>query len=102
MIDIEFDILTREAVTAKGDFFETSNPSVQYGGILCYAHAFNVYIPILGVEFGNTLGGSESDAVYLLNLWKQQATADGAKIANWSIKSPNYSTIKPLIRVDYV
>lgn len=102
MIDFEFNIITREIVVKNGDFFETNNPSVQYGGIIEYARAFNVYFPTLGVGIQDIVNSATNDLAFLMNRWKQQVTSDGAKKAKWSYVTGAGNSIELLTQIDYV
>lgn len=66
-------------VVQTGGFITTSNPSVQNGGLILQARAFNSLNPILGIGINQVRGGSVLQANYEFNRWKQQVVADGGR-----------------------
>lgn len=92
MQDIAFDIATREIIMTKGnaDFAQTSNPSVQNGGIFQYGKGFNPLAPMDGIGFfPDVMGGGEIEITYQMNRWMGQVKTDGATLAKWAATMVN-------------
>lgn len=67
------------------DFGQTTNPSVQNGGILLYGRCFSTLKPMFGIGMiPEIINGPAQDLAYEENRWVSQATIDGATLASWS------------------
>lgn len=100
MIDIEFDIRTREIVFKDNDFKLTKNPSVQNGGIILYSSCANPLAPMVGIGILEVIGGNMTKGTFEMNRWQAQALNDGATIASWSAK-PIKNDFEVLTKVSY-
>lgn len=85
MKDLVYDIELQDWAFQDGDFVMTDNPSVQNGGIILLARAFNVDNLILGIGINQIRGGSVSQATFEMNRWKQQIYADSGRATVTSI-----------------
>ena len=102
MIDIAFDITTREIQFENGDFKLTENPSIQNGGIIKDGTCVNIYFPTIGVGINENLINSPIEKVdYLMKLWQQQCRQDGATAADYKL-TQNVSDINIEIDVSYL
>lgn len=81
MIDFVYDIDAQDLVVQTGGLITTDNPSVQNGGLILLARAFNSLNPILGINVNQVRGGSVLQANYEFNRWKSQVISDGGKAA---------------------
>lgn len=85
MLDIAFDIGTREIVLKNNDFKLTDNPSVQNGGIIEASKGANPLQPMLGIGLlPGIIGGPVRRLTYEMNRWRAQVVADGATLAIWT------------------
>lgn len=85
MLDIVFDIGTREIVLKNNDFKLTDNPSVQNGGIIEASKGANPLQPTLGIGLlPGIIGGPSRRITYEMNRWRTQVIADGATLAKWT------------------
>jgi hypothetical protein len=106
MLDIEFDIVTREVVlsaplgSASMDILTTPNPSVQNGGILLYGRCLNCVYPIFGIGIEDSINSNTSQAAFELNRWQQQCKIDGATFAKWAAKT-NGANIEIAQKISY-
>ena len=86
MLDIKFDIVTREIVWSDTDpngFVLTDNPSEQNGGILQYSRVAILQSPVSGIGIEEVINSGLTKTTYEMNRWKNQAKIDGANVANW-------------------
>lgn len=86
MLDINFDITTREIVMKNNDFTTTENPSVQNGGNILYSRCANSLQPMTGIGILEIIGANGSKAAFEMNRWQAQTLNDGATIAKWASK----------------
>lgn len=84
MLDILFDIITRDIVMADDDFATTVNPSVQNGGNLLFSRCANITQPMSGIGMEDVVNSNSGKATFELNRWKQMAALDGATLATWT------------------
>lgn len=88
MLDVEFDILTREIVMIgsgdTSDFQLTSNASVQNGGILLNSRVAVLTNPMYGTGVNQVMGGNPGVATFEMNRWKAMCLRDGATLAKWT------------------
>lgn len=85
MTDLAFDIDAQDMVMTNGDFTSTDSPSVQNGGIILLARAFNVNNLILGINVNQIRAAKVTQANYEMNRWKQQVISDGGQATVTSI-----------------
>lgn len=84
MLDIKFDIATREIVIKDNDFALTDNPSVQNGGIIEVSKGANPLQPMLGIGLlPGIIGGPVRRLTFEMNRWRSQVVNDGATLAVW-------------------
>lgn len=84
MLDLKFDIVTREIVMQDGDFSLQSNPSVQNGGIALYSRADILSVPMFGIGVEDMVNAGMTKVTYEMNRWKTMVANDGATVAKWS------------------
>ena len=84
MLDVAFDIVTREIVMKDNDFATTDNPSIQNGGILLYSRCARLQFPMAGIGIEYLMGADMTIAAFEMNRWQIMAKNDGATIARWS------------------
>lgn len=89
MIDLEFDINTRDLRIENGDFVMTSNPSVQNGSILKEARCVSPLNAVYGIGLMESINSPVSVLVYEMNRWISQVKKDGAKIARFDVTNKN-------------
>lgn len=90
MLDLKFDIVTRELVMENNDFVATSNPSAQYGGVILKSRAAHIANPMLGIGIEEVIGGNAFKLASEMNRWQQQVKADSATLAKWSDGASGY------------
>lgn len=84
MLDVKFDIVTREIVMDDNDFALQVNPSVQNGGIALYSRADNLRFPMFGIGVEDMMNSNMSKVAFEMNRWKAMVSTEGAVIARWS------------------
>lgn len=84
MLDIQFDITTREIVMKNNDFALQSNPSVQNGGIALYSRADILSAPMFGIGVEDMMNADMTKVAFEMNRWKTMVSNDGAVIARWT------------------
>ena len=84
MLDVTFDLVTREIVIKNNDFALQTNPSVQNGGIALYSRADNLRFPMFGIGIEDMMNAGMTKVAYELNRWKIMVANDGAAIVRWS------------------
>jgi hypothetical protein len=100
MLDLKFDITTREIIWKDGDFVLEANPSEQNGGILQYSRVAILRNPILGVGMEEVINSGLSKTTYEMNRWRNQALTDGAKTATWTA-TPSGKDVLIEAKIDY-
>ena len=103
MLDLAFDIETREVQTENGDFQIAENPSIQNGGILLYSQNALILNPTLGIGINGVIGSPVSKVAYEMNRWKKQAMDDSAKNASYTITndSNDYANVEIKFDISY-
>jgi hypothetical protein len=108
MLDIEFDITTREVVTTAPpfsgnfDFATTDNPSVQNGGNILYSRCANPLAPMIGIGILEVMGSNNSKVAYEMNRWQAMTTNDGAVLAKWTATNTGGNNTGIDIKQDYL
>lgn len=102
MLDIAFDIVTREIVMENNDFATTTNPSTQNGGILLNSRCAFLGAPMFGIGLEDTINANGTKLALEMNRWKAQATKDGATIVRWSSKEDENGTPNVSMNISYL
>jgi hypothetical protein len=85
MLDLFFDINTRDLRIENGDFAMTTNPSVQNASIIKEARCFSLFGPAYGVGLMESINSPVSVLVYEMQRWEDQVRKDGAVIARFNV-----------------
>ena len=102
MLDLKFDIRTRELVLTDGDFVSTENPSIQNGGIIQFSRCAFLSNPMLGIGMEDVINANDVKTAYEMNRWQQQAKSDGATVARWTAKKIENNGIETHTEVDWL
>jgi len=100
MLDLKFDIASREIVWKDNDFVFEINPSEQNGGILQYSRCAILQSPVSGVGMEDVINSGLSKTTLEMNRWRNQAKADGATSATWTA-TPTGNDVVIEASIDY-
>lgn len=102
MLDLNFDIVTREIVMKDNDFDTTVNPSVQNGGILLNSRGAFISNPMAGVGLENTINAIATILAREMNRWKAQVLNDGGTICRWNAEFKDPRDPEVTMEVSYL